>query len=275
MQWFQKRDLNKHVILIRENFSEIDPRFYTKYTNMYLIKGNKKAILLDTGIGVESIKKFVEPLVKNLELLVFNSHHHFDHVAGNYEFNSVYAHKFDLKFISKTRDISFLEGIKTKTAEFYRKRDFKIKTAETYYPVEEGENFDLGGINIKIIHTPGHTKGSISLLTNKGHLFTADTIHEGAVYLPPKENIEDYIDTLDKIQTILDKQEKETLIFPGHEKPIITKKHVSRIREDFSTILKEKDLTSYRYDEFLEARIIKKPPFLYVIPVEKDETYSI
>src|SRR5579864_7501914 len=59
-------------------------------TISYLIAGEKKALLFDTGMGISDIKKAVEELTK-LPILVLNSHTHDDHVGGNWEFGTVYG----------------------------------------------------------------------------------------------------------------------------------------------------------------------------------------
>ncbi len=56
----------------------------------YLIVGQKRALLFDTGMGISDIKKVTEELTK-LPIIVLNSHTHDDHVGGNWEFDSVYG----------------------------------------------------------------------------------------------------------------------------------------------------------------------------------------
>ena len=56
----------------------------------YLVVGNKKALLFDTGIGVGKMRAVVESLTK-LPVIVLNSHTHFDHVGGNAEFSEIYG----------------------------------------------------------------------------------------------------------------------------------------------------------------------------------------
>src|SRR5580765_2946871 len=56
----------------------------------YLIVGEKKALLFDTGMGISDIKKVVAELT-GLPIIVLNSHTHDDHVGGNWEFTDVYG----------------------------------------------------------------------------------------------------------------------------------------------------------------------------------------
>ena len=56
----------------------------------YLIVGEKRALLFDTGMGISDIKKVVEELTK-LPVVVVNSHSHDDHVGGNWQFDTIYG----------------------------------------------------------------------------------------------------------------------------------------------------------------------------------------
>ncbi len=54
----------------------------------FLITGNEKALLFDTGLGIGDMKRVVEQLT-DLEIVVLNSHTHYDHIGGNYQFETI------------------------------------------------------------------------------------------------------------------------------------------------------------------------------------------
>jgi len=94
-----------------------------------------------------------------------------------------------------------------------------IKGFTTFQPdilLEDDQVISLYGLTVKIIHTPGHTKGSIALLTDDGRLFVGDTLsnrfHPG--FPPLIENEEE----LHKSLEIL-KRTDAKLIYPGHGRP--------------------------------------------------------
>ena len=62
----------------------------------YLIEGDEKALLLDTGVGMGYLKKVVWQLTHK-PLIVVNSHFHYDHAGGNLGFDEVYVHKNAVK----------------------------------------------------------------------------------------------------------------------------------------------------------------------------------
>ncbi len=251
--WFNTDKLDKYVYLIRERLDIIDKRFLTEFTNIYVIVGIHSAILFDTGSGVEKIKPVVEKIIKNRELIVINSHKHFDHILGNNEFDKIYIHENDMEDISKPIDISFL-SYKT---ENYIRHQYMIPNATNIIGLKGGERFDLGGIEIEVIHTPGHTKGSISLFSDLGHLFTADTIHYGSIYLPEKDQMQTYLNSIDKLKNLINIDK----IYTGHGLPQVDMDIFDKL--EFIIL---KNYNNGVMNHFLESRIIKTEEFTLVIP---------
>lgn len=158
-------------------------------TISYLIAGEKKAVLFDTGMGISDLKGVVAELA-NLPIIVLNSHTHDDHVGDNWQFATVYG--MDTDFTRKnaqgsTQDAqeeiapdqicgAFPQGFNPKT---YTTRPWKI----TKY-VHDGEHLDLGGRTIEVLATPGHTPDALSLLDRaNGLLFTGDTYYPATIWL--------------------------------------------------------------------------------------------
>lgn len=78
-KWFTIKQLTTNVWGIGEfkHFEEVA---------CYLVIGDKKALLIDTGLGKYNIKKVVKEITKN-KLLIINSHQHYDHIGGNKYFS--------------------------------------------------------------------------------------------------------------------------------------------------------------------------------------------
>ncbi len=263
--WFELQQIDKWVYAIRERLDLIEPRFLTKFANSYLIVGKSKAALIDTGIGIHSMKKVVEPLVKNKTILVFNTHHHFDHIGNNYEWSKVYVHRFDLKRVALPEKLDFLETAKGPYAHELLKKGGKTVPADEHYPLIGGELFELGEIDLRIIHTPGHTPGSICVLTSRGHLIAGDTIHNGIVYLPPKEFLPSYAKSLNDLLTNFI-QEQDLIVLGGHESTIITNQEVERLNQIIQELQKRIPEEKHEYDTFLNAYVLNQPPFKFVLP---------
>jgi len=158
-------------------------------TISYLIAGEKKAVLFDTGMGISDLKKVVGQLTQ-LPIIVLNSHTHDDHVGDNWQFPTVYD--MDTDFTRRnaqgsTQDAqeeiapdqicgALPQGFDSKT---YTTRPWKI----TKY-VHDGEHLNLGGRTIEVLTTPGHTPDAISLIDRaNGLLFTGDTYYPATIWL--------------------------------------------------------------------------------------------
>ncbi len=70
-------------------FALLESRHYEEVIS-YLVVGNARAVLLDTGMGIGDIRAEVERLT-TLPIVVVNSHSHYDHIGGNYQFAEVWA----------------------------------------------------------------------------------------------------------------------------------------------------------------------------------------
>ncbi|MCK5645610.1 MAG: MBL fold metallo-hydrolase, partial [Anaerolineales bacterium] len=92
--WFLVKRLPNDVLSIQE------PHHWQKVIS-FLILGNERAALFDTGMGIRDISKVVAKLT-NLDVMVVNSHTHFDHVGDNHRYDEihVYDHPNALKWLT-------------------------------------------------------------------------------------------------------------------------------------------------------------------------------
>ncbi len=126
-----------------------------------LVVGGKKALLFDTGCGIDHMGKALKS-VTELPLLVINSHGHFDHIGGNSQFERVYFPK---------PDFSILESYDTETLNRWildlagnGARPFLVPPKEWKCIIPlEFESFDLGRMECQIIPLKGHTAGSVGV----------------------------------------------------------------------------------------------------------------
>lgn len=145
---------------------------------MYLVEGEEKAALLDTGSGFGSLKKVVEELTDK-PVIVLLTHGHTDHAMGAAEFSEVYMnHEDDYIYIPHGKKEFRLEGLEMSEAKkkFDMEADY-IPTAdvETFHDMKGGDRFDLGGLHIRVFDIPGHTRGSEAFLIEEERvLLTGD-----------------------------------------------------------------------------------------------------
>jgi len=260
-QWFETIKYKDYLYVIRERLDEIDPRFYTTYTNLYLVMGSHSALLIDTGCGLFPLKPIIDDLLSERKLQVINTHSHFDHIGGNYEFNKIYIHSKEVESASVPSDITFLKTSPKEVVKRYESKNYTLLPANNLKAVKDEEIIDLGDISVKIIHTPGHSLGSISLLTNKNELFTGDTAHYGMMYLTKKT----FPVILSSISKLIDfyKKSENIELYPSHEEFAVGKELLVDLGEGIKNIDSRWD-TKIR-DDFLEAWIIEDEIFKYAI----------
>ncbi len=172
-------------------------------SNCYILEGDKTA-LIDTGTH-QNYRLYDYIDENDLEIdFIINTHCHYDHIGGNKFFQiPIYAHEYDYLDI---------QNFSEKTLFRIFSKDFD--SFSNVNSLKENDEIDLGQYLLKIIHTPGHTSGSICLLEeNKSYLFSGDTVFKGSVgrYDLPSGNLEELKESLKKLCKIKVKE-----VFPGH-----------------------------------------------------------
>lgn len=212
--WFECYELPGDVTAICE------PQ-HLQEVNAFLIFGEQKALLLDTGMGIFSIRPLVEELcgARGLcaeeDLQVVNCHCHFDHTGGNWAFDEVFAADDPIVRRQAASGVP-LEPLKNQMDEDMFLYDYPPGFDPTGYcvrpytfrPCGDGHIFELGGRDVEFITTPGHTEDHAMLYDRKyGILFAGDMIYFGAIYVQfgndimGYSDISKYIASLEKIRT--------------------------------------------------------------------------
>jgi len=209
-------------------------------TISYLILGDKRAMLFDTGMGISDLKKVTAELTK-LPIIVLNSHTHDDHVGDNWEFETIYG--MDTDFTRQnargSREDAQAEvtpdqicgalpkGFDAKT---YVTRPWKI----TSY-IHDGEKIDLGGRTLEVIATPGHTPDAISLLDRaNGLLFTGDTYYPAPIWLyRPETDLDAYAASIRRLAALAPQVK---LVLGAHNVPVASPSVLPRLVPAFDAV---------------------------------------
>ena len=133
---------------------------------MYLVEGEKKAALIDTGSGIGHLRAFVETLTDK-PVIVLLTHGHVDHAMGAGEFDTVYMSRVDdYIYVEHADEASRREGFFLCTQLDRMEEDDFIpaKEMDDILDMAEGDSFDLGGVHIDVYACPGHTLGSLVML---------------------------------------------------------------------------------------------------------------
>ena len=168
----------------------------------YLIVGDEKALLIDTGYGFGNLRKEVEKITQK-PLIVVNSHLHADHCLGNSQFEEAYAAAADLPklqgdYLHKQYDTLIGYGAKMFPALrlllLYAKLKRKPHYDTQYKTLAENMSFDLGGRVIRFVSLPGHTEGSVVALDEQTQtVFAGDAINGGLfLFFDPAVQLAEY-----------------------------------------------------------------------------------
>jgi len=171
-------------------YKEIAPHTYEigefDCASMFLLIGDEKAMLIDTGVGIGDLKGFVRTLTGK-PLMVCCTHDHVDHVGGASAFDSVYLHPKDMPDFATGGGIGLSVEGRLGYIRYIAERekgDYPYLLAEdvtewgpcpALHPLEDEQVIDLGNRKVTVYACPGHTPGSITLLDeNTRTLFMGD-----------------------------------------------------------------------------------------------------
>ncbi len=191
---------------------------------MYLIEGQAKALLVDTGLGVGDLTACVQSITR-LPVVVVNTHGHTDHAGGNYPFKTVYANPMDFDGIRQFGNREYrlkmaqnmLKG--SPITDPVLSANHEVLPPPVLVEVKDGYVFDLGGRKLEVIEVPGHTPGSICIL-DAAHklLFAGDNDNQLVwLFLSNSTPLEIYLQSLQKLNKRV--AEFDT-IMPGHGAPL-------------------------------------------------------
>ena len=206
---------------LTENTTVISYRNNTQF--IYLLEGEKQALLIDTGWGCDSLKELVNSLTDK-PLLVINTHYHSDHAGGNYLFDEV--------MVSDNYGADSLA---------YKKGPYSYLSNYLHYKIKRVNDMEieLGGRHLYIIKLkPAHSNSSLFIYdeTNK-MLFCGDEIDAQNIVM--FDTSEDDMNTF-HLQTILSnyaynlnlvKDLTIDFLLPSHNSTPISRDYLDDLRE--------------------------------------------
>ena len=142
-------------------------------SNCYIISDSGRAAVIDPSASAKGILDYLKKNNLTLDFIIL-THAHFDHILSLDTLRDAtgvfaYIHKDDADSLSDGRKNAFYT---------FFGQDKRYRSAER--TLDNGDILTLGESKLKIISTPGHTKGSICILTDDGKLFTGDTLFADA-----------------------------------------------------------------------------------------------
>lgn len=179
-------------------------------TNCYIVSDdtNKSAVLIDPGFYNDELKTILSEYNHKIKAILL-THTHFDHIMGlvrsKNEVNcKVYAHKYDAIDISDERKNCYA---------LFQKNSFDFSEFKVDVLLNDKDKLNFDDIEIKVIHTPGHTKGGVCYIIGDC-IFTGDTLFKCSVGNPNFYGGD--AQTLLRSVQLLSDLESDFCIFPGH-----------------------------------------------------------
>jgi hydroxyacylglutathione hydrolase len=180
-------------------------------TNCYIVscKETQEAIIIDPGFDepseAEKIFKFMDKNCMKLKFIV-NTHGHPDHTCGN----GLMKNKFNAAIAIHKNDTLLIGPLSRLNAENFGFSNF---SPPADLLLQEGDLITFGKETLKVIETPGHTRGSISLI-GEDKIFTGDTLFAGSIGRTDfSESSEKEMKlSLEKLKTMHD----SLTVYPGH-----------------------------------------------------------
>jgi glyoxylase-like metal-dependent hydrolase (beta-lactamase superfamily II) len=182
-----------------------------KGSHNYLIRAAYRNVLIDSGLDQNFLYLQEQILSLGLKIrdidIVINTHEHLDHIGSNRYFQEsslIAAHRFAATKIT----------LGDHYVTLYRSGDLNKVPLRIHLWLENRFLFDLGSHNLEVIHTPGHTSGSICIYEMKTKsLFSGDTVFAGGTlsYIAESGSVGDYINSITRLETL-----RISKIFPGH-----------------------------------------------------------
>ena len=202
-RWFTHRRLSDRVTLIWEH--ELNPGLRC---NIWFVEGRERNLLVDSGLGVRSLREELAFLAEK-PVLCLASHSHFDHSGGLHEFEERLGHPAEAEILAvPTRANTLIENFvelvqfsALPSADFEVER-YNIMPAPVTRAVDEGDVIDLGDRHFSVMHLPGHSPGSIALWEEaSGLLFSGDILYDGELYdFLHHSSIPDYLESLARLR---------------------------------------------------------------------------
>ena len=195
MELFQKTAITKNVFRIDTPYG----------VAMYFVQGKDRGVLIDTGMGVGSLRTFLKS-VTSLPYDVYLTHGHCDHAGGASEFDEVYLNPKDWELEKQHAAIEHrIDDVfrgPFPVPEGTEESMFIPQRKTEYLPYDENDVLDLGDYQVRFIAVPGHTKGCmVPVFVEDRMAVIGDALGEMTLLqFPESTSIEEYRKSLEHLQ---------------------------------------------------------------------------
>jgi glyoxylase-like metal-dependent hydrolase (beta-lactamase superfamily II) len=193
-------------------------------SNMYIVIADEKALIVDPHVNEEAVDLLQDNGVQDIVIVL--THEHFDHISGVNFFREKYSCTVygnekcrDYAMIPEKNMSAYFSAMFIERTEEERKKLQDIIQTDYGCRVDEcfTDSMDIvwEGLNIHLLETPGHSQGSICAVVNGAHIFTGDSLVQGAKIITrlPGGSKKMY---QEKTKPFLESLHENMVVFPGH-----------------------------------------------------------
>ncbi|MCF8068822.1 MAG: MBL fold metallo-hydrolase [Desulfobacterales bacterium] len=230
--WYKIDEVEDGIFVVEEPY----------HVQSFLINGQTHSALIDTGTGFRNIREAIKHLLRD-DVIVLNTHWHFDHVGGNVLFDNIGISKSEAHLIEYDLSSDVLMDIYVKPfmeleipfPDDFIPEAYEIKGSKASFHVKEGDKIDLGGRTLDAVSLPGHSHGSMAFIdSNTRSLIAGDFIYKDELYAHLEDSdLDEYIDSLIKLKQ---KQDAFKNIYPAHGEYPIQNSFIDRVLKEFQKI---------------------------------------
>lgn len=231
-EWFTVEPIDRRTFAISEYG-------HWEQVHAYLVLGERRALLIDSGLGVGDIGAVVRSLTA-LPTLAIVTHAHWDHTGGLGGFAAIGVHRADAGWLEDGLPLP-LDRMRADFARspltvppppgfaLDRWRPYRGKPTQL---LDDGAMIDLGGRQLVVLHTPGHAPGHIALFeAATGYLFTGDLIYRGELHaFYPSTDPLAFADSVRRLHGLAG----VTTLLPGHRELGLDRADLDRVHDAFA-----------------------------------------
>lgn len=221
--WFERTHITDDISLITE--PHVVPLLRC---NIWHIRGRERDLMVDTGVGVQSLRTFAAQFLDK-PVTAVATHVHIDHIGCHHEFGECLVHEAEHEGLVHPERLTSLGGtgfdpmdiatlllppidgyeisgpmITAIPFEGYDISTFTTKAAPHATIISGGDIIDIGDRHFEVLHLPGHSPGGIGLWEKAtGMLFSGDAIYDGPLLDNlHHSNIEHYVKTFEYLRSL-------------------------------------------------------------------------
>ena len=233
--WYQSHGVGDDVTWIFE------PHIKEYYRcNVWHVRGRDRDLLVDSGMGVVSLREQI-PLLSGRPILAVASHTHFDHIGTHHEFAERAVHPDEAEILAHpTRANTVADHYVTGDDIFtqlppgdWEPLRYEVAAAPATQLLPEGSVVDIGDRSFEVLHLPGHSPGSIALHERAAEiLFAGDVVYDGPLAYD-EENAEEMQQYVASMKRLLDLPVR--VVHGGHY-PSFGRERMQAIIREFLTV---------------------------------------